>query len=79
MTVLFTQDGVYATPDTVDRGALTMIYIEDLQAAGGRLFADGLALSQRDIDPESIADGIEVLSQKTVTRNLREADHTLDF
>lgn len=80
VTVLFTEDGVYATRTTVDRDALTLAdHIVDLQETGGRMVVDRAAMATRGIDPDAIADDIEVLPGDAAARLVRDADHTLDF
>jgi len=80
VTVVFTQDGVYAARDAVDRAALNMPgHIEDLLAEDGRMVVDGAAMDQRDIGADEIAPDIEVRSGSEIATILRDADHTLDF
>lgn len=80
VTVLFTEDGVYAARASADRDALNLPdHIADLRAEDGRMVADGTALEARDIAPSEVADDIEVLDDSAATALVREADHTLDF
>lgn len=80
VTVVFTQDGVYAARDTVDREALNMPgQIADLLAEGGRMVADRAAMDERGVAPAEIAPDIEVLPGTDVAAIIRETDHTLDF
>lgn len=80
VTVLFTEDAVYAARKAVDRAALDMPgHIEDLLAEGGRMVADREALAARDVDEGEIADDVEPVSGESIARIVRDADHTLDF
>lgn len=80
VTVLFTEDAVYATRTAVNRDALNLSdHIADLHTEDGRMVADGAALDARGIDPTEIADDIEVLDGAAATALVREADHSLDF
>lgn len=80
VTVLFTEDGVYAARAAADRDALNLPdHIADLHAEDGRLVADGAALEDRGIDPAEVADDIDVLDGEAATALVRSADHTLDF
>lgn len=80
VTVIFTQDGVYAARAAVDREALNLPgHIDDLLAEDGQMVVDGAAMAQRGVAPEGIAPDIDVLEGSDVTELLREADHTLDF
>lgn len=80
VTVVFTQDGVYAARAAVDREALNLPgHIDDLLAAGGEMVVDGAAMARRDIPPTEIAPDIDVLDGAGITALLREVDHTLDF
>ena len=80
VTVLFTQDAVYAARDSVDREALNMPgHIDDLLREDGEMVVDAAAMAERDVTEEEIADDIAVESGETVTQLIRDADHTLDF
>lgn len=80
VTVLFTEDAVYAARAAVDRDALNLPdHIADLHAEDGRLVADGAALADRGIDPAEIADDVEVLDGGAATALVHGSDHTLDF
>jgi tRNA 2-thiouridine synthesizing protein C len=80
VTVLYTEDGVYAARDAADRRALNMAdHVADLIGEGGRMLADGAALAARDIDPDAVADDIEVVDGAAASALVRDADHTLDF
>ncbi|MDZ7700628.1 MAG: DsrE family protein [Halobacteriales archaeon] len=80
VTVLFTEDAVYAARRAVDRDALNLPdHIAELHAGGGRMVADGAALEARGIDPSEIADDIEVLDGGAAAGLVHDADHTLDF
>jgi len=80
VTVLFTQDAVYAARDSVDREALNMPgHIDDLLAEDGEMVVDAAAMAARDVAEESIADDVTVRSGEDVAAMIRDADHTLDF
>lgn len=80
VTVVFTQDAAYAARATVDREGLNMPdHVADLHAEGGRMVADGAALDARDVDPESVADDVEVLDGAAVGELIRAADHNITF
>ena len=80
VTVVFTQDAVYAARDAVDREALNMIgHVADLEAAEGRMVADGAAMAERGIEAAEIAPDVDVLEGSAVGELIRGADHTLDF
>lgn len=80
VSVVFTEDGVYAARDDVDREALNMPgHIDDLVAEDGEMIADAYAMGERGIEESSIADDVAVESGEAVAQRIREADHTLDF
>ena len=80
VTVIFTDDAVYAARTAVDRDALNMPgHIADLRAEGGRMVADAAALADRGIEPAEIADDVTVRSGDAVAEMIRAADRTLDF
>lgn len=80
VTVLFTQDAVYAAREAVDRERLTMSgHIGDLLEEGGRLAVDGQALDERNVDVATVAPDVDVLSGADATATIREADHVIDF
>jgi sulfur relay (sulfurtransferase) DsrF/TusC family protein len=80
VTVIYTEDGVYAARSSVDRDALNMPgHIADLHAEDGEMFADGAAMAARDITPEAIADDVTVIDADGVADRIHAADHTLDF
>lgn len=80
VTVIYTQDGVYAARSTVDREALNMPgHIADLHAEGGEMLADRAAMEARHVDPASIADDITVADGAAIAERIHGADHTLDF
>lgn len=80
VTVIYTQDGVYAARAAVDREALNMPgHIEDLLMEDGEMVADAEAMAERGIDDEEIAGDVTVRSGDAVTQLIRDADHTLDF
>jgi len=80
VTVLFTEDAVYAARESVDRAALNMPgHLSDLDAEGGDLVADADALAERGIEPDEIAPDIAVAAGDEVAALVRAADHTLDF
>jgi len=80
VTVVFTEDAVYAARDAVDREALNLPgHVDDLLAEGGEMLVDAVAMAERDVDDSEIADDIAVADGGTVTERIRAADHTLDF
>lgn len=80
VTVVFTDDAVYAARESVDREALNMPgHVEDLLAEDGEMVADAVALAERGIEESTIADDVAVETGEAVARRIRDADHTLDF
>ena len=80
VTVLFTEDAVYAARAAADREALNLPdHVADLHAEGGRMVADAAALDARGIDADEIADDVAVLDGPEASALVRAADHTLDF
>lgn len=80
VTVVFTQDGVYAARESVDRAALNMPgHIEDLLAEDGCMVVDRAAMADRGVGVEEIAADIDVRPGEEIVTILRDADHTLDF
>lgn len=80
VTVVFTEDGVYAARASVDREALNMPgHVEDLFAEDGEMLADATAMAERGIDESEVADDIVVRAGDEITDRIRNADHTLDF
>lgn len=80
VTVLYTEDGVYAARAAADRDALNLPeHIADLHTEGARMVADGAALRQRGIDRSDVAEDIDVLGGPEAMALVRQADHTLDF
>jgi tRNA 2-thiouridine synthesizing protein C len=80
VTVVFTEDGVYAARESVDREALNVPgHIDDLRRENGEMVADAAAMSDRGIDEAEIAGDIAVESGGRVAERIHGADHTLDF
>ncbi|EMA43198.1 DsrE family protein [Halococcus saccharolyticus] len=80
VTVVFTEDAVYAAREAVDRAALNMPgHIEDLLAENGRMVADREALAVREVDERELADDVEAVSGDAVAQIIQDADHTMDF
>ncbi len=80
VTVVFTQDAVYAARESVDREALNMPgHIDDLLREDGEMVADAAAMTERDVQEGAIAEDIAVRSGEAVATMIRDADHTLDF
>lgn len=80
VTVVYTEDAVFAARAAADRERLTMTdHISDLHAENGRMVADRHALDARDIDPSEIASDITVRDGSAVAEIIRTADHTLAF
>ena len=80
VTVVFTEDAVYAARAAADRTALNLTdHVADLHAAGGRMVADRAALEARGIEDGEIADDVAVVDGAEATALVRGADHTLDF
>lgn len=80
VTVVFTQDGVYAARESVDREALNMPgHIEDLLAEDGRMVVDRAAMDEREVSPGEIAPDVEILEGTEIAQLIKDADHTLDF
>lgn len=80
VTVIFTQDGVYAARESVDRKALNMPgHIEDLLVEDGRMVVDRAAMVDRGIAADEIAADIEIRPGEEIATILRDVDHTLDF
>jgi len=80
VSVVFTQDGVYAAREAVDREALTMTeHLADLEADDGKLYVDAAAMEERGVSPDEIAPDVTVRPGEEITTMLTQADHTLDF
>ena len=80
VTVIYTEDGVYAAREAVDREALNMPgHVEDLLAEDGEMVVDAEAMAERGIDDDEVAADVTVRSGDAVTQLIRDADHTLDF
>jgi tRNA 2-thiouridine synthesizing protein C len=80
VTVVFTQDGVYAARDQADREALSMAdHVADLHEAGGEMVVDGAAMDDRGVAPDEIAPDVAVRSGPEIAARIQTADHTLDF
>lgn len=80
VTVIYTEDAVYAARSSVDRAALNMPgHIADLGDEDGEMVVDRAAMRNRGIDPADIAEDIAVLGADGVTARIHAADHTLDF
>lgn len=80
VTVIYTEDAVFAARAAVERDQLNMTdHIADLHAEDGRMVADRYALEERDIDANEVAGDITVLNENSVAEIVRTADHTLDF
>lgn len=80
VTVVYTEDAVFAARAAVDRERLTMTdHIADLHAENGRMVADRHALDAREIDPTEIAPDITVRDGNAITELVHTADHTLNF
>lgn len=80
VTVLFTDDAVYAVRSGADREALLMAeHVADLIDLGGRLLADGAAMAARNVDPDDLAQDVRLVDGHTAARLIRDADHHLDF
>ncbi len=80
VSVVFTQDAVYAARADVDREALTMTdHLVDLAEEDAELFVDRASMDARDVPPEEIAPDIAVRSGEDVAALVQTADHTLDF
>lgn len=80
VTVIYTEDAVYAAREAVDRDRLSMTdQIADRHAVDGRMVADGRALADRGIEESEIAADITCVDEGTVSEIVRSADHTLDF
>ena len=80
VTVLFTEDAVYAARESVDRDALNMSgHVADLTTEGGRMVVDSAAMADRDVDRAEIAPDVDIRSGDEVSDLVHRADHTLDF
>ncbi|WP_306061764.1 DsrE family protein [Natronococcus wangiae] len=80
VSVVFTQDGVYAARADVDRDALNMTdHLIDLAAEDGELFVDGESMTVRDVAPEEIAPDVGIQTGEEIASTIERADHTLDF
>lgn len=80
VTVVYTNDAVYAARAAVDREALNMPdHIDDLEVEGGRMVVDQVAMRERGIGSDEIAADVAVASGEEVGELLRMADHVLDF
>ncbi|WP_254525553.1 DsrE family protein [Natrinema caseinilyticum] len=80
VSVVFTQDGIYAARAAVDRDALNMTgHLVDLAEEDGDLFVDGASMAARDVTPDEIAADVGVRSGEEIATMIERADHTLDF
>lgn len=80
VTVVFTEDAVYAAREAVDREALNVVgHLADLDAAEGRVVVDARAMADRGVDETEIAPDVDVVDGETVADIVHRADHTLDF
>ncbi|MFC4541454.1 DsrE family protein [Halosolutus amylolyticus] len=80
VSVVFTQDGVYAAREAIDRDALNMAgHLADLDAEDGDLFVDAASMRKRDVTGDEIAPDVSVRSGEEVASMIERADHTLDF
>lgn len=80
VTVLFTEDSVYAARDAADRDALDMDdHVDGLLEQDGDLAVDAEALDNRGIAPEEVDDDVELLPEDRVAQLIDNADHLLTF
>ncbi|AUX10119.1 tRNA 2-thiouridine synthesizing protein C [Halalkaliarchaeum desulfuricum] len=80
VTVLFTEDSVYAAREAADRDALDMDgHVAGLVEQDGNLAVDAGALDSRGIDAEDVDDDIDVLTEDRVAELFEKADHVLTF
>ncbi|WP_265108586.1 DsrE family protein [Halosolutus halophilus] len=80
VSVVFTQDGVYAARAAVDRDALNMTdHLADLAAEDGDLFVDEASMTARNVTSEEIAPDVSIRSGEEVASMIERADHALDF
>lgn len=80
VTVLFTEDSVYAAREAADREALDMDdHIAGLVEQEGKLAVDAEALHSRGIDAEEVDDDVELLAEDRVAELVEQADHVLTF
>ncbi|SEW30037.1 DsrE family protein [Natrinema salifodinae] len=80
VSVVFTQDGVYAARADVDRDALNMTdHLDDFAEEGGDLFVDEASMTERDVAPSVIAPDVAVRPGEEIVSMIDQADHTLDF
>lgn len=80
VTVVFTEDAVYAAREAVDRDALNMPgHVADLVREGGTMVVDAAAMADREVPSDDIASDVEIRPGEAVTATIRDADHTLTF
>lgn len=80
VTVVYTEDAVFAARTTVDRESLNMTdHITDLHAEDGRMIADRYALDARNIDANEIATDIAVHDGSAIAEIVRTADKIINF
>ncbi|UHQ96185.1 DsrE family protein [Natrinema halophilum] len=80
VSVVFTQDGIYAARAAVDRDALNMTdHLIDLAEEEGELFVDEASMTARDVTPEEIAPDVGIKTGEEIASMIKQADHTLDF
>lgn len=78
VTVVFTEDGIYAARASVDRDALDMAdHVAALFEQNGELVADSAAMAERGIETAEIAADVTVRTGDDVAELLRAADHNL--
>lgn len=78
VTVVFTEDGVHAAREAVDRDALDMeSHIDELFEVDGRLVVDADAMADRKIAHEEVAPDIQLVSGEQLGQIIHNADHML--
>ncbi len=80
VTVVYTEDAVYAAREALDREALNMpSHIADLEKENGEMVADADAMAERGVDASEIAADVTVHTGDEIAELIRGADHTIDF
>jgi sulfur relay (sulfurtransferase) DsrF/TusC family protein len=80
VTVVFTEDAVYAARKAIDRSALNMpAQIADIEDNDGELLVDQVAMVERNVDREAVAEDITVASGEAVGDRIRDAEEVLTF
>jgi len=80
VSVVYTEDAVYAAREALDREAMNMPgHIADLEKEDGEMVVDADAMAERGVEESDIAPDVTVRTGDEIADLVRSADHTLDF